>query len=83
MVALALVQERYPDVLLDETRMLVPTDIGVTAGSAMGHLDLALWLVQQVSPELADARSHAICWPISDRPRRPTSSSAIWRRPTS
>jgi transcriptional regulator GlxA family with amidase domain len=48
-----LFRQRYPEVLLDETRMLVPTDVGVTAGSAMGHLDLALWLVQQVSPELA------------------------------
>lgn len=33
--------------------MLVPTDAGVTAGSAMGHLDLALWLIRQASPELA------------------------------
>jgi transcriptional regulator GlxA family with amidase domain len=47
-----LFRQRYPRVLLDETRMLVPTDVGVTAGSAMGHLDLALWLVQQASPEL-------------------------------
>ncbi|MFT3693449.1 MAG: helix-turn-helix domain-containing protein [Kofleriaceae bacterium] len=39
--------------MLDETRMLVPTDIGVTAGAAMGHLDLALWMVRQTSPELA------------------------------
>ncbi|WP_019832377.1 GlxA family transcriptional regulator [Sphingomonas sp. PR090111-T3T-6A] len=48
-----LFRERYPDVLLDETRMLVPTDVGITAGSAMGHVDLALWLVRQASPELA------------------------------
>jgi transcriptional regulator GlxA family with amidase domain len=33
--------------------MLVPSDIGVTAGAAMGHLDLALWLIRQASPELA------------------------------
>jgi transcriptional regulator GlxA family with amidase domain len=31
----------------------VPSDIGVTAGAAMGHLDLALWLIRQASPELA------------------------------
>src|SRR5262249_23808006 len=37
----------------DESRMLVPTDIGVTAGAAMGHLDLALWLIRKTSPELA------------------------------
>lgn len=48
-----LFRQRYPDVRLDESRMLVPSDIGVTAGAAMGHLDLALWLVRQVSPELA------------------------------
>lgn len=33
--------------------MLVQTDIGVTAGAAIGHLDLALWLIRQASPELA------------------------------
>jgi transcriptional regulator GlxA family with amidase domain len=46
-------RQRYPDVRLDESRMLVPSDIGVTAGAAMGHLDLALWLIRSVSPELA------------------------------
>ena len=48
-----LFRQRYPQVLLDESRMLVPTDRGVTAGAAMGHLDLALWLIRQTSPELA------------------------------
>ncbi len=48
-----LFRQRYPKVLLDESRMLVPTDIGVTAGAAMGHLDLALWLIRSASPELA------------------------------
>ncbi len=48
-----LFRQRYPKVALDETRMLVPTDIGVTAGAAMGHLDLALWLIRKASPELA------------------------------
>jgi transcriptional regulator GlxA family with amidase domain len=48
-----LFRQRYPNVLLDESRMLVPTDIGVTAGAAMGHLDLALWLIRSASPELA------------------------------
>ena len=50
-------RQRYPDVRLDESRMLVPTDIGVTAGAAMGHLDLALWLIRQASPELASTVS--------------------------
>jgi transcriptional regulator GlxA family with amidase domain len=48
-----LFRQRYPNVLLDESRMLVPSDVGVTAGAAMGHLDLALWLVRKASPELA------------------------------
>lgn len=49
-----LFRQRYPQVLLDESRMLVPTDIGVTAGAAMGHLDLSLWLIRKASPELAN-----------------------------
>jgi transcriptional regulator GlxA family with amidase domain len=48
-----LFRQRYPAVALDETRMLVPSAIGVTAGAAMGHLDLALWLIRKASPELA------------------------------
>ena len=48
-----LFRQRYPSVRLDETRMLVPSDVGVTAGAAMGHLDLALWLIRQASPDLA------------------------------
>ena len=49
-----LFRQRYPHVRLDETKMLVPTDIGVTAGAAMGHLDLVLWLIRKTSPALAD-----------------------------
>jgi transcriptional regulator GlxA family with amidase domain len=48
-----LFRQRYPNVLLDESRMLVPSDVGVTAGAALGHLDLALWLIRRASPELA------------------------------
>jgi transcriptional regulator GlxA family with amidase domain len=48
-----LFRQRYPDVRLDETRMLVTSDRIVTAGAAMGHLDLALWFIRQSSPELA------------------------------
>jgi transcriptional regulator GlxA family with amidase domain len=33
--------------------MLVPSGHFTTAGAAIGHLDLALWLVRQSSPELA------------------------------
>jgi transcriptional regulator GlxA family with amidase domain len=48
-----LFRQRYPKVRLDESRMLVPSDGVVTAGAAMGHLDLALWLIRQASPDLA------------------------------
>jgi transcriptional regulator GlxA family with amidase domain len=52
-----LFRQRYPNVSLDESRMLVPSDVGVTAGAAMGHLDLALWLIRKASPELASVVS--------------------------
>lgn len=48
-----LFRQRYPGVQLDESRMLVPSGPFATAGAAIGHLDLALWLVRQSSPELA------------------------------
>ena len=48
-----LFRQRYPAVKLDESRMLVPSGDFVTAGAALGHLDLALWLVRQASPGLA------------------------------
>jgi transcriptional regulator GlxA family with amidase domain len=48
-----LFRQRYPNVSLDESRMLVPSGKMVTAGAAMGHLDLALWLIRKASPDLA------------------------------
>lgn len=48
-----LFRQRYPGVRLDESRMLVPSGKLVTAGAAIGHLDLALWIVRQASPDLA------------------------------
>lgn len=48
-----LFRQRYPNVRLDETRMLVTSERIVTAGAAMGHLDLALWFIRQASPDLA------------------------------
>jgi transcriptional regulator GlxA family with amidase domain len=44
---------RYPSVLLDESNMLVKSGRFVTAGAALSHMDLALWLVRGTSPELA------------------------------
>ncbi|MBC7707304.1 MAG: helix-turn-helix domain-containing protein [Rhodoferax sp.] len=46
-------RQRYPDVLLDESRMLVNSAGITTAGAAMAHLDLALSVVRGRSPALA------------------------------
>ena len=46
-------RERYPQVLLDESEMVVKSGNVVTAGAALGHMDLTLWLIRSVSPELA------------------------------
>jgi len=48
-----LFRQRYPDVRLDDSRMLVASRGVVTAAAMMGHLDLALWLVRQASPQIA------------------------------
>jgi len=48
-----LFRQRYPRVLLDESHMLVKSGRFVTAGAALSHMDLALWLVRGVSPQLA------------------------------
>jgi transcriptional regulator GlxA family with amidase domain len=46
-------RRRYPDVLVDESNMIVKSGRFVTAGAALSHMDLALWLVRRVSPQLA------------------------------
>ena len=48
-----LFRKRYPAVLLDESNMIVKSERFVTAGAALGHMDLALWLIRGVSPKLA------------------------------
>jgi transcriptional regulator GlxA family with amidase domain len=48
-----LFRKRYPDVQLDESNMIVKSGRFVTAGAALGHLDLALWVIRSVSPQLA------------------------------
>lgn len=48
-----LFRRRYPEVALDDSSMVVHSGAFVTAGAALGHLDLALWLVRRVSPQLA------------------------------
>ena len=48
-----LFRKRYPRVRLDEARLVVQSNATVTAGAALGHLDLALTLIRRASPELA------------------------------
>lgn len=49
-----LFRKRYPQVRLDESNMLVKSGRYVTAGAALSHMDLALWIVRSVSPQVAD-----------------------------
>lgn len=46
-------REAFPRVALDESQMLVRSARFVTAGAALAHVDLALWIVRQKSPALA------------------------------
>ena len=71
-----LFRERYPQVRLDETRLVVQSNAVVTAGAALSHLDLALTLIRRASPELAsvtakylvaDARSSQAPYAIPGR----------------
>lgn len=46
-------RQRYPAVRLDASRMIVTSGRFVTAGAALSHMDLTLWLIRAASPELA------------------------------
>jgi transcriptional regulator GlxA family with amidase domain len=48
-----LFRQRYPRVRVDESRMIVKSGRFITAGAALSHMDLALWLIRQKSPRLA------------------------------
>jgi transcriptional regulator GlxA family with amidase domain len=61
-------RRRYPDVELDMDVMVIRSGSVVTAGAAMAHLDLALDLVLEVSPQLA--RTTADMLLVDIRPAR-------------
>lgn len=46
-------RQRYPSISVDESNMIVTSDKFVTAGAALSHMDLALWIIRSVSPQLA------------------------------
>lgn len=59
-------RNRYPKIQLSLHKMLVPSERCVTAGAAMGHLDLALWLIRQKSPDLANMTARYLV--VDERP---------------
>lgn len=48
-----LFRERFPRVELDDSRMVVESARLITAGAALAHMDLALWILRRRSPALA------------------------------
>ena len=50
-------RKRFPAVELDDSQMIVAQAGRITAGAALAHVDLALWLVRQHSPTLARTTS--------------------------
>jgi len=70
-----LFRKRYPRVTVEESHMIVKSGRMVTAGAALSHMDLALWLIRQKSPKLAaltakylivDSRPSQSAYVISD-----------------
>ena len=70
-----LFRQRYPAVAVDEATMIVPSGRVVTAGAALSHMDLVLWLIRRVSPQLAsltarylivDARPSQAVYAVAD-----------------
>ena len=68
-------RQRYPRVQLEDGRMLVRSGRVLTAGAALSHMDMALWLIRQASPVLAettarylivDSRATQSAYAISD-----------------
>jgi len=59
-------RQRYPRVRLDDRRMLVRSGRVLTAGAALSHMDMALWLIRQVSPLLAETAARYLI--VDSRP---------------
>jgi transcriptional regulator GlxA family with amidase domain len=59
-------RSRYPEVELDEGRMVIASDGITTAGAAFGHVDLALAVVRTSSPAVADLVTRYLL--IDERP---------------
>jgi transcriptional regulator GlxA family with amidase domain len=59
-------RQRYPRVHLDDSRMLVRSGRVLTAGAALSHMDMALWLIRQASPSLAETTARYLI--VDSRP---------------
>jgi transcriptional regulator GlxA family with amidase domain len=59
-------RQRFPAVELDEAEMLVGDDRVMTAGAALAHVDLALAVIRERSPDLAATVASYLL--IEDRP---------------
>jgi transcriptional regulator GlxA family with amidase domain len=59
-------RQRYPQVHLDDSCMLVASGRVLTAGAALGHMDMALWLIRQVSPLIAETTARYLI--VDSRP---------------
>jgi transcriptional regulator GlxA family with amidase domain len=67
-----LFRQRYPKVVLEESSMIIKSGMFVTAGAALSHMDLALWLIRRKSPKLASLTAKYL---IVDS--RPTQSAYV------
>lgn len=67
-------RRRFPQVELDTARMVVPGPGCLTAGAALAHVDLALWLIRQHSPQLAERTARYLL--IDARPSQATFAMA-------
>ena len=63
-------RQRYPQVRLDDRRMLVRSGRVLTAGAALSHMDMALWLIRQASPLLAATTARYLI--VDQRPTQST-----------
>ena len=59
-------RQRYPRVRVDDRRILVRSGRVLTAGAALSHMDMALWLIRQVSPLLAETTARYLI--VDSRP---------------